>query len=90
MEPEDLWLHWHGDPPDEVGNLSPGETVETREGDWKRRNNGKLYFRPLPEFKHDEDAVDEEPDEVEIVEADREIVPIPSVENPRRRSRARK
>ena len=45
----DGWVHWHGDPPNEVGNLGPGQQVQTTDGWWYRQDTGadagKLYFK---------------------------------------------
>lgn len=45
----DGWTHWHGNPPDEVGNLGPGQQIQTADGWWYRQDTGpdagKLYFQ---------------------------------------------
>jgi hypothetical protein len=47
----DGWTHWHGDPPNEVGNLGPGQQVQTADGWWYRQDQGadagKLYFQAI-------------------------------------------
>jgi hypothetical protein len=48
----DGWVHWHGDPPNEVGNLGPGQMIQTTDGWWYRQDTGgdagKLYFQAEP------------------------------------------
>ena len=44
------WTRWHGDPPNEVGNLGPGQQVQTSDGWWYRQDEGAdaghLFFQP--------------------------------------------
>ena len=78
----DGWVHWHGDPPDEVGNLGPGDTVKTEDGWWHRQSigpdAGKLYFQATPGAEY-----------VEPVGLAPELPPPGAavVENPRRMAR---
>jgi hypothetical protein len=100
----DGWVHWHGDPPPDVGNLGPGQQVQTAAGHWYRQDGGvdagKLYYKADPgtdrevEVIVNDAIVYREPD----VESDRvglapELpppgeLPIGAVENPRRAMRS--
>ena len=48
----DGWTRWHGDPPNEVGNLGPGQQVQTADGWWYRQDQGAdaghLFFQAAP------------------------------------------
>ena len=48
----DGWTRWHGDPPNEVGNLGPGQQIQTADGWWYRQDGGvdagKLFFQATP------------------------------------------
>jgi hypothetical protein len=45
VDPASGWTEWHGHPPEDVGNLYPGERVQTADGFWWRGKDGRVWFK---------------------------------------------